>query len=187
MKINCIIALQRRASPGGGGEWRTFGIVREHNFGNEDHVARSALLVCPKCHWMWAKILIENEPYAWQRTAFCAWCNQSNLWCPVPGSLLSEEGLGLIDENLLAALPLELVKREFALHERAMRNGHFNRLDQEYEGTKSYCGSERPAPGRSRPGQNVLAGDTSGDRDRMLLHTNRERDPLLVEILERSQ
>jgi hypothetical protein len=51
---------------------------------------------------------------------FCEDCNERDEWVPVPGSIFSEEGWGIIDDSLLAVLPEELIAREFYLHIKAL-------------------------------------------------------------------
>jgi hypothetical protein len=58
----------------------------------------------------------DDDKYVWPVAQFCELCNERDDWIPVPGSLLHEEGWGIIDDSLLAALPEELVRREFLLH-----------------------------------------------------------------------
>jgi hypothetical protein len=67
-----------------------------------------------------------DEHICWPVAQFCETCQTSPTgllvksdWCPVPGSLLVEEGWGVIDTALLNALPDSLVTREFNLHLRA--------------------------------------------------------------------
>lgn len=96
--------------------WIVRTVHREHAFGNQGHVAYSRLLVCPKCHEVWAKLLILEEPYAYAVGASCERCGVSDKMHPVPGSILTEEGFGVIDDSLLDKLPPELVAREFRLH-----------------------------------------------------------------------
>lgn len=96
-------------------------IQREHSFGNPGelpgYVAQSHCLVCPSCNVIWARLSLDPEVLCWPRAQFCQDCNiWPSEWCPVPGSLLIEEAFGLIDTELLRALPLELLKREFDTH-----------------------------------------------------------------------
>lgn len=83
------------------------------------HVARSMALVCPTCGSRWAILRMENEEDTWPVAAFCTKHPKIREWQPVPGSILVEVGYGVIDEPLLAKLPLELLKREFELHLKA--------------------------------------------------------------------
>jgi hypothetical protein len=85
------------------------------------------------------------------------------MWHPVPGSLLIEEGLCIIDESLLDALPEPLLKREFTLHERAIANGYIERADKEYIGLLSDLRIQRLAPGAERDGEDLLNSLLSGD------------------------
>ena len=99
---------------------RVWEIHRHHSFGDSTHVACSQLLVCPACSRPWAMLhLLDEDPFVWPYAAFCGCIPYRDDWRPVPGSILIEEGWGLIDESLLAALPPELVRREFDLHLKA--------------------------------------------------------------------
>src|ERR1700691_1697357 len=90
--------------------WGIWSIEREHSYGNSEHTAISHLLICPACQRIWAKHIIENDTLLWPVAQFCDQCPIiPSILQPVPGSLLVEEGLGLIDESLLNALPLELL------------------------------------------------------------------------------
>lgn len=102
------------------GSWTT--VHREHSFGNQGHVAHSELLVCPRCHSVWGKLLFNDEQAAWAVAASCEACNFSHPFHPVPGSILTEEGFGVIDDSLLAKLPEALLRREFDLHMKAYAN-----------------------------------------------------------------
>jgi hypothetical protein len=95
-------------------------IEREHAFNDQHNVAVSQLLICPRCHKTWAKLEFDGDRCAWPVAQFCENCNEPDEWIPVPGSLLNEEGWGIIDDSLLAALPEELVRREFNLHIKAL-------------------------------------------------------------------
>lgn len=75
-------------------------------------------LVCPLCGQPWSQLLREDDrkvvyPYA----AICRACPPHEDFAP-PGSLLIPWGFRLIDHELLEALPLRLLQREFQLHER---------------------------------------------------------------------
>lgn len=95
-------------------------IHREHSFTGHDsngwYEAHSEILVCPRCHKSWAELLFVDDQDWWPTSAYCEQCNVKDDWHPVPGSILVEEGYGVIDTALLAALPKELVEREFKLH-----------------------------------------------------------------------
>ncbi len=94
-------------------------VHREHAFNDQMNVACSVLIVCPTCHRMWATLKFVDTQIAWPRAQWCEGCNQKDPWHPVPGSILIEEGWGTIDDSLLAALPPDLVAREFYLHLKA--------------------------------------------------------------------
>lgn len=105
-------------------------IHREHSFQGLHpdgwHVACSRILVCPACWEAWALLKFVDDTYAWPIPQFCGSCQpptREHGWYPVPGSLLVEEGWGVIDTALLNALPAELVRREFDLHMGAYSNG----------------------------------------------------------------
>jgi len=98
---------------------KLYHVERHHSFSNSTHVAVSTILVCPACTRTWAMLLLEGDTFAWPRSAFCGCISYADEWHPVPGSILIEEGWGVIDDSLLAALPDELVKREFQLHMQA--------------------------------------------------------------------
>ena len=100
---------------------KTFYVHRQHSFGGEGHVAYSQLLVCPMCTHIWATLKFVDEELCWPVAQFCELCHPREKFSlhPVAGSLLVEEGYGVIDDSLLAALPPELVEREFNLHLRA--------------------------------------------------------------------
>ena len=102
-----------------------FYVHREHSFGGEGHVAHSQVLVCPMCHHNWATLKFVDEPLCWPAAQFCELCHIHERFDlhPVAGSLLVEEGFGVIDDSLLAALPPALVEREFNLHLKAYSNG----------------------------------------------------------------
>lgn len=140
-----------RASPAGG-EWVQWTFEREHSFADETKSAVSQLLICPECHRMWAKILLADEPLAWPRAAFCAMCNRADMMRPVPGTLLLEEGLAAIDESLLAALPQELLEREFKLHDKAIENGYLSDADTSYQALLNSLRQQYPTAWTSRNG-----------------------------------
>lgn len=102
----------------------SYRISRSHSFGHPGqppgHVAKSHCLVCPGCQRVWAKLVLDQEPFlVWPVAQFCSDCQITTTWLPVPGSLLVEEGFGVIDRELLWALPAPLLRREFDLHLRA--------------------------------------------------------------------
>ena len=92
-------------------------IERPHSFGGDPpgHVAKSHVLYCPRCHTQWAVLYFDDDEDFWPVGQFCEECGVKDDWCPVPGSCLVEEGFGIIDEGLLAALPSALLRREFEL------------------------------------------------------------------------
>lgn len=96
-------------------------IHREHSFNEQKNVADSRVLYCPKCNMIVATLRFLDDEYCWPVAQFCAACAPpaDNPWFPVPGSILVEEGWGVIDEALLWSLPPELVEREFWLHIKA--------------------------------------------------------------------
>jgi hypothetical protein len=104
-------------------QWSECYIHREHSFGDQMHVACSEMLVCPRCRDVWAYLIFRDEVDCWPTAQFCENCViAKDDWHPVPGSLLVEEGYGVIDDALLAALPYDLVKREFDLHLKAYQS-----------------------------------------------------------------
>jgi hypothetical protein len=74
--------------------------------------------------------MIDGEPFAWPRAQFCVFCSniQTDALHPVPGSLLVQEGLDVIDNSLLEAMPEDLLIREFNLHMKALDNEQLNQL-----------------------------------------------------------
>ena len=104
-------------------QWQGFHVHRNHSFGGDTHEAKSHALFCPSCKEVWAVLRFLDENEVWAVNQFCEHCKPEReleaVWHPVPGSILVEEGWGLIDEALLYALPEPLVKREYLLHERA--------------------------------------------------------------------
>ena len=98
---------------------RVWDIVRHHSFNDSTHVPVSHILVCPACTRTWAMLQLEGDTFCWPRAAFCGCIQHTDEWHPVPGSLLVEEGWGVIDDALLEGLPAELVRREFDLHLKA--------------------------------------------------------------------
>lgn len=77
---------------------------------------RGMVWVCPRCRMLW--LMYESPGLYTIHAAPCEDCPEaaSEVIRPVPGSLINDwTGLGGIDEDLLDALPLELVKREFEL------------------------------------------------------------------------
>lgn len=90
-------------------------VYREHSFSG-GHCAQSHMLVCPCCCKIWGWFKVHDDELLYPRAQSCEACNVEDDWMPVPGSILVEEGWGVIDEELLKALPDELVKREFRLH-----------------------------------------------------------------------
>ena len=98
-------------------------IEREHSFNGQMNVAKSHMLICPKCKHKWAELELYPEDgqqeLLWPVAQTCENCSIEDEWMPVPGSLLVEEGWGIIDDSLLAALPEELLRREFWLHIKA--------------------------------------------------------------------
>lgn len=109
-----------------GSEWLVTRVHREHSFHQQTHVAKSHALFCPACQEVWAILKFEDDDddYVWPVAQFCEHHKPEGLtkqsgWFPVPGSILVEEGWGVIDDSLLRALPKELLRREFDLHVRA--------------------------------------------------------------------
>lgn len=103
----------------GGEEPMIFHVHRHHSFGPDTHVAKSHALFCPGCQTVWAILKFVDDNEVWPVAQFCERCRPPAFeagWFPVPGSILVEEGWGVVDESLLTALPPELVKREFTLH-----------------------------------------------------------------------
>jgi hypothetical protein len=88
------------------------------------YILHSILLVCPRCHKAWAKILIDGDWEAWPVATSCYPCNwQGNDpgGTHVPGSVLRSTSTNeLTDWTLLEALPIELLKRELELHLKAL-------------------------------------------------------------------
>jgi hypothetical protein len=138
--INATISL---LSPSG--SWKTWHICREPSFGNEDHVVVSWAFFCPLCQTIWAKHLILGDLKVWPRAQFCEECPEWDTWHPVPGSLLLEEGIGLIDESLLESLPEELIKREFNLHMRAIDSEYISKADDQYIRSLPFTWRECPS------------------------------------------
>ncbi len=101
----------------------TYIVEREHSFqGHADgwYVAKSHCLYCPLCQQIWATLKFTDDTLVWSRDQICEGCFiVKDEWMPVPGSLLVEEGYGVIDTALLDALPDELLKREVELHLKA--------------------------------------------------------------------
>lgn len=92
-------------------------VQRHHSFGPDTHVAKSHTLFCPRCCQIWAILKFPDDECVWPVPQFCENCQpEEGTWQPVPGSLLAEEGYGVIDESLLVALPPDLLRREFTLH-----------------------------------------------------------------------
>jgi hypothetical protein len=95
-------------------------IQRNHSWSSEgslpDHVAQSLILICPHCLKTWAILEIEGDPLFDARMVPCHNHPPVEPFAPVPGSILTEEGIGRIDIELLAVLPPELLEREFHLH-----------------------------------------------------------------------
>jgi|SRR6266850_4616976 len=111
MKVKCTIRLLVRRC-----EWHSWYIEREHSFNDCKQTAFSHMLVCPSCQTIWAKFIIEKDRIVWPKAQFCEQCPIiSDPWHLVPGSLLVEEGWGVVDESLMEALPPELMLRELEL------------------------------------------------------------------------
>jgi hypothetical protein len=77
-------------------------------------------LTCPQCLDVWCTIIPEdNESPSCHDVvpATCVHCTAASRWMyPVPGSIINDwTGLGGWDDDLLEALPEDLVKREFEL------------------------------------------------------------------------
>lgn len=109
---------------------RIWEIEREHSFADETHVAYSYLLCCPLCSRIWFRHILRESSFVWPRAGFCEQCAVTpDRLRPVPGSILIQEGLDLIDDQLLEALPPELLKREFDLHIKALDNGNLELRD----------------------------------------------------------
>jgi hypothetical protein len=108
--------------------WRVWEISREHAYANESRTAVSHALVCPACGQIWARHIIKHDTFCWPKAQFCERCDEvyPDSWHPVPGSLFINEGFDTIDDSLLAALPLDLLKREFTLTEKAIANGNID-------------------------------------------------------------
>jgi len=104
------------------GEWASWYVHRDHAFCDQTHVAKSHALFCPSCQEIWAILHFVDEREIWPVAQFCEHCRPSRddyTWYPVAGSILVEEGYGVVDDSLLAGLPPELIKREFDLHIKA--------------------------------------------------------------------
>lgn len=100
----------------------TYYVHREHAFHSGYGgwmVPVSYLLVCPQCFETWGMVKYLEDRQAWPVSQYCAACGVKDDWHPVPGSILLEEAYGTIDTALLAALPEELIRREFDLHMKA--------------------------------------------------------------------
>lgn len=84
----------------------------------------SMLLVCPTCGKSWASVMHADDPKLWPEAALCAECpleSDLRISFTPPGSLLISWGyVDLLDHELLAALPISLLRREFLLHERRL-------------------------------------------------------------------
>jgi len=108
-----------------GDDWAISYVHRKHSFGGDPptHEAKSHALFCPSCHIVWAVLRFVGEEEVWPVGQFCqlhqVQRTRKSEWCPVPGSILVEEGWGVIDEALLFALPEPLLRREFDLHIKA--------------------------------------------------------------------
>ena len=116
------IALYR---PGYTGEFYP-DICHSWTVSREDHSngypVFSKILICPICLELWAKITLAGDHF---------WCAHS-IPCvahpsgfhrdlrPVPGSILDMASAPGIDEPLLSSLPVELLRREFNLHIKAL-------------------------------------------------------------------
>ena len=100
-------------------------IEREHSFNNQLNLAKSHSLICPMCRTRWADLELQSEQceLLWPVAQTCENCQLVDEWMPVPGSLLVEEGWGVIDDSLLDALPEYMIRREFELHIKAYCNG----------------------------------------------------------------
>jgi len=94
-------------------------VHREHSFDSQSHVAWSIMLICPRCQHPWAVLKFLEDQDVWPEAAYCEFCGIKDDWHPVPGSVLVEEGWGVIDDSLLGALPENVLRREFNLHLRA--------------------------------------------------------------------
>src|SRR6266849_624663 len=86
--------------------------------------AYSGVMFCPVCCLIWAKLTIETGEFTLFRGARTIPCEKHSQAChedrrPVAGSLLDNPTANGIDEPLLAALPPDLLKREFDLHLKA--------------------------------------------------------------------
>src|SRR6266850_1600836 len=117
MKVKCTIRLLVRRC-----EWHSWYIEREHSFNDCKQTAFSHMLVCPSCQTIWAKFIIEKDRIVWPKAQFCEQCPIiSDPWHLVPGSLLVEEGWGVVDESLMEALPPELMLRELELYMKTLK------------------------------------------------------------------
>lgn len=101
-------------------QYRRFVVNREHSFSDHHYVAKSHGLICPQCRRQWATLKFTDDALVWPVAQFCENHPIPDEWMPVPGSILNEEGWGVIDDSLLAVLPDELVVREFHLHIKAL-------------------------------------------------------------------
>jgi len=106
------------------GDWLCLPVHRHHSFGSDTYLAKSHALFCPSCQTVWAILKFVDDTEVWPVAQFCENCDPKasvlySPWYPVPGSLLVEEGWGVIDESLLAVLPEQFLKREFNLHLKA--------------------------------------------------------------------
>ena len=102
---------------------RLWEIERWFSFADSTKVAVSHCLICPACGRTWATLSFPDDRLIWPRAAFCGCLNYRDDWLPVPGSLLVEEGYGAVDDQLLLALPPDLLRREFDLHMKVFSNG----------------------------------------------------------------
>ena len=97
--------------------WKQWSFERPLAFGEEEgRWAESYLAVCPICKAIWAEVKVEEMPQFNVRPMLCSRHEPILPFNPVPGSILSEEGLGRIDEEMLKALPTDLLTRELQLH-----------------------------------------------------------------------
>lgn len=87
----------------------------------------SSLLVCPVCCTIWAKLTMENDTKAHRpQAAVCQSCFPTReawdgSW---PGSILQNDLISTSgwDQELLKAMPLELLQREFELTLKVIEN-----------------------------------------------------------------
>ena len=85
------------------------------------HGYASIVKFCPKCQKVWAALRFADDEVMFPDSLSCVRCNLITYPTDIPGSILNDHLLELLNH-----FPRELLLREFALHLKAIENDRGN-------------------------------------------------------------